>query len=371
MLSTLADKTGGFVIHQSTDTMEGLAKIGREQESFYVLGYTPPPSEEGTCHSLKVKVNRGGVNLRSRSSYCNARPSDLLAGNPIEKELENRASGTQQGNLAAAIQLPFFYTSENVARVNAAMEIALSNLKFEKLKGKPHAALHVLGTAYNTDGAVAARFSDTVNLDFDDQAAADQFKQNSYHYENQFEIAPGTYTLKVVFSSSRDTFGKLEAPLLVDAYRPSQFAVSSLALSTQFKRATNLDLSGGVSLLGDNIPLVASGMQVIPSGTNQFPKKQNAGFYCEIYEPLLVTPDPNTPLAVGIQVRVFERSTGAKKVDTGLIRIDIPPKSDTPAIRLGLKAPIEELEAGSYFLELTATDTSNKVAKRSTAFEIR
>ena len=93
VLGMLADKTGGFVVSASSDTMEGLGKIGREQEAFYVLGYTPPPSEEGTCHSLKVKVNRGGVNLRSRSGYCNARPSDLLAGNPVEKELETEPAG--------------------------------------------------------------------------------------------------------------------------------------------------------------------------------------------------------------------------------------------------------------------------------------
>jgi hypothetical protein len=370
-LATLADRTGGFVIRQSTDTMEGLAKIGREQESFYVLGYTPPPSEEGTCHSLKVKVNRGGVNLRSRSSYCNARPSDLLAGNPIEKDLESKAAGSQQGNLAAAIQLPFFYTAENVARVNAAMELTLANLKFEKLKGKPHAAIHVLGTAYTADGAVGARFSDTVNLDFDDQASADRIKEKPYHYENQFEIAPGQYTFKVVFSSSRDHFGKLETPLLVDPYQPGQFAVSALALSTQFKRTANLDLGGGVSLLGDNVPLLASGLQLIPSGTSQFVAKQNAGFYCEIYEPLLVTPDPNTTLAVGVEIKVFDRKTGLQKFDSGLVRIDIPPKSDSPVIRLGLKAPVDQLDAGSYFLELTATDTANKVAKRSAPFEVK
>ena len=371
ILATLADKTGGFVVHESSNVMEGLGRIGREQEAFYVLGYTPPSSEEGTCHSIKVKLNRGGINLRSRSGYCNARPADLLAGNPIEKQLETRAASSQPGNLAAAIQLPFFYSAENVARVNAAMEIALANLKFEKLKGKPHAAIHVLGTAFTPDGGVGARFSDTVNLDFDDQASADRFKEKPYHYENQFEVASGQYTLKLVFSSGRDNFGKLETPLLVEPYQPTQFAVSSLALSTQFRPAASVDLDGGVSLLGDNIPLVANGLQVIPSGANQFVKAQNAGFYCEIYEPLLVAPDPNTKLAVGIQVRVFDRKTGAQKSDSGVIRIDIPAKSETPVIRLGLKAPIADLDPGSYRLELTAMDSSSKLAKRSADFELK
>jgi hypothetical protein len=158
---------------------------------------------------------------------------------------------------------------------------------------------------------------------------------------------------------------------LVDPYQPTQFTVSALALSTQFKRVANLDLGGGISLLGDNIPLLASGVQVIPSGTNELIAKQNAGFFCEIYEPLLVTPDPNIKLAVGIELKVFDRKTGVQKFDSGLVRIDTPPQSDSPAIRLGLKAPVDQLEPGSYFLELTATDTANKVAKRSVPFEVK
>jgi len=38
------------------------------------------------------------------------------------------------GNIAATIQTPFFYTGPNVARVNVAMEIPASALKFEKEK---------------------------------------------------------------------------------------------------------------------------------------------------------------------------------------------------------------------------------------------
>ena len=43
---------------------------------------------------------------------------DLLAGNPIEKTLEARAASAQAGNIPASMQLPFFYTGTNTARVN-------------------------------------------------------------------------------------------------------------------------------------------------------------------------------------------------------------------------------------------------------------
>ena len=149
--------------------MAAWRRIGKDQNEYYILGYTPPDSEEGTCHTLKVKVDRGGTEVRARTGYCNAKPKDLLAGNSTEKTLEARAIAAQAGNVTASMHLPFFYTSPNVARVNVAMEIATDDLKFEKQKGKQHAAINVLGLAYLPDGSVGARFSDTLNLDFEDK----------------------------------------------------------------------------------------------------------------------------------------------------------------------------------------------------------
>src|SRR5262249_11298135 len=192
----LAEGTGGFVIRNTNDLLAGLQKIGREQSEYYLIGYTPPMSAEGSCHVLKVKVDRGGANVRSRTGYCNAKPQDLLSGNPIEKQLETRAAASQAGGIAANMQLPFFFTSSKVARVNVAMEIASQGIKFEKQKGKQHGEVNVLGIAYTPDGAVAARFSDTVKLDFEDKKEVENFQKKPLHYENQFDVASGKYNLK-------------------------------------------------------------------------------------------------------------------------------------------------------------------------------
>ena len=70
-----------------------------------------------------MKVDKGGSSIRSRSGYCNVRQVDVLAGKPAETELEAIAVGVSAGKLGAPLQLPFFYASPNVARVNVAMEI--------------------------------------------------------------------------------------------------------------------------------------------------------------------------------------------------------------------------------------------------------
>jgi len=366
----LAQGTGGFVIANTNDLLGGLQKIGKEQNLYYTLGYTPPESLEGSCHTLRVKVDRSGANVRFRTGYCNSRPQDLLSGNPVEKTLESRAAGAQAGNVAATMQAPFFYTSSNVARVNVAMEINAGNVKFEKVKNKLHAAIDVLGIAYLPDGSIGARFSDTVKLDFDDKKEIDQLKESPLHYENQFDIASGKYNLTVVFSSGGEGFGKLQVPLVVEPYEPKDFNLSGLALSKQARRTADLGALLDASLLDDRTMLIVNNIQIVPTGSNRFKKSEQALLYFEIYEPLLVTPDPQNQTAVAIQMRIVDKKSGEQKVDTGLMRIDLPKEPGNPVIPLGEKMPVNTLTPGSYTLELLAADTAGKDFKRTVDFEI-
>ena len=369
MMQMLADGTGGFVIKNTNDLFAGLEKIGKEMDEFYILGYTPPESEEGTCHALRVKVDQGGTSVRSRSGYCNAKPHDLLAGNPVEKTLESRAAASQAGNVAATIQLPFFYTGANVARVNVAMEIPADALKFEKVKGKFHAEMNVLGIAYNADGSVGARFSDTLKRDFDDKKQVEAFQQAPFHYENEFEVASGHYNFKVVFSAGGSSFGKIETPLNIDPWA-SQFGLSGLALSKQIRQQAAMAQGLDASLIEDRVPLITQGVQVIPFGSNKFSKTEPVLFYAEIYEPLLQSDDPKNKPQVGITIRVLDRKTKDQKFTTGLMRLEFSDKGDNPTIPIAERVPLDTIAAGQYTVELQARDTAGKTATRTADFDL-
>ena len=106
----LADGTGGFVIVNTNDLLGGMQKIAKEMNEFYLIGYTPPNLEDGkeTCHTIRVKVDKGGNTVRARTGYCNAKLKDVLAQTPTEKTLENRATAEQTGTIAASMQAPYF-----------------------------------------------------------------------------------------------------------------------------------------------------------------------------------------------------------------------------------------------------------------------
>jgi hypothetical protein len=368
VLFALAEGTGGFVIANNNDLLGGLEKIAKEQNEYYILGYTPTDTPEGSCHTLRVKVDRGGTNVRSRSGYCNVRPVDLLAGNPVEKNLESRAAGTQAGNVTASMQAPFFYTGPNTARVNVAMEIPPEAVTFEKEKKKFHSVLNVLGIAYKPDGTVGARFSDAVKLDMDNKKELEAFKEQPFHYESQFEVAAGQYTLKVVFNSGGDSFGKLEVPLTIDPYDGKQFSLSGLALSKQIHPAAEMQTGLDAELLEGRTPLVTKGMQMTPAGSTRFKKTDMSGVYVEIYEPLLATPNPPV---VGLQLRILDRKSGEQKQDSGLVNMAAFIQTGNPVVPVGLKLLAESLAPGAYRVELQARDSAGKTSVlRSADFDL-
>lgn len=364
VLYALANGTGGFVILNTNDLLGGMEKIAKELSEYYILGYTPADTPEGICHTLRVKVDRGDTVVRSRTGYCNVKPADMLAGKPIEKELENQANGAQSGTIQGSIETPYFYTSANTARVNVAIDIAAGSIKFEKIKGKQHATLNVLGIAYKADNSAAARFSDSVDLDFDGKKEAEEFAKQPFHYENQFDVASGEYKLKVVFSSGGEAFGKLEIPLSVDAYDGKQFVLSSMALGKNVRRVSEMATGLDAELMEDHTPLVTRGMEIVPAASYRFKKSDNAVLYTELYEPLLTG---STPPQVAIDLKVVERNSGQAKFDTGLQNIGSFVQKGNPVIPIGMKLPVNTLDPGSYRAEMSAADSAGNKAKIRTA----
>jgi hypothetical protein len=248
------------------------------------------------------------------------------------------------------------------------MDIPPENFHFDKDKGKYHAELNVLGIASLPDGTVGARFSDRVKLDLEKDEWKD-FQKNPYHYENQFDAAPGTYNLAVVLSAGSDSFGKVESPLKIDSYDGKQFAIGAAVLTNDAQpiseAADSADLDA--TLLEDHTPLVVKGMQIVPQAVNQFKKKDEVVVYSEIYEPLLTTANP--PRVV-MGYKIYDASN--KQVFfTGSVSADDFIHKGNPVIPVGLKVPIKDLPPGKYRLEMLAIDAVGRQAiGRPAEFEV-
>ncbi|MGO9588824.1 MAG: VWA domain-containing protein [Candidatus Acidiferrales bacterium] len=356
VMYALADGTGGFPILNTNDLLGGLAKIAQEQDEYYFLGYAPSDSPDGSCHTLRVKMDQGGYKVRARTGYCTMKPKDMLAGKPVEKDLEADATKAAAGEIGGTIETPFFYTSPSEARVNVTMDIPSSSVQFNKEKGKYHADIDVLGIAYAPDGSVGARFSDQLTYDFEKDEWK-HFLESPMRYENQFAIAPGKYRLTVVLSGGGKDFGKYEEPLEIDPY-DGKFSLSAIALSNHVQLEAGMGADIEADLLADRTPMIVNGVQVVPSGSNRFKKTDAIALYAQVYEPKLA--DPNPP-AIRLAYRVIDVKTGKQVYMQSNINPAPSIQKGNPVVPIGLMVPVKDIPAGNYRLDLQAYDTSGAI----------
>ena len=190
-------------------------------------------------------------------------------------------------------------------------------MAFNKDKGKYHSNVNVLGIAYKPDGTVGARFSDTLDLEMEKDQAKD-FAKHPYHYENQFDAAPGTYKLTVVFSAGGENFGRFETPLVIEPYDGKKFTLGGVVLSKNSSGWTRSLRTWMQRLLEDHTPLIVKGMQVTPAAGKQFKKTDNLVLYSELYAPLLKS---ETPPRVGAGYRIFDKAN-KEVLFTGVVPLD-------------------------------------------------
>jgi hypothetical protein len=67
---------------------------------------------------------------------------------------------------------------------------------------------------------------------------------------------------------------------------------------------------------------------------------------------------------------LVDRKTGEQKVDSGVLEVANFIHAGSPVIPVGMKLPLASLAAGSYRVELTASDSAGKSMARSADFEI-
>jgi len=369
VLYALAKGTGGFQIVNTNDFLQGLNKIAKEMDEYYNLGYAPPSQvHDGSYHRIRIKVERTGVDIRYRTGYYDIKSPDLLRGTPEGNALEARIDSPQAGEIPVSVSTPYFYVEPGVARVNLAMSVPGSAIDFEKRKGVFHSDVHVLGIAYRLNGSIAARFSDTVKLDYQKNEVKDLGKR-SFDYQNTFKIVPGSYTLKLVLSAGGEKFGKYEVPFYVQPFTGANLSLAGPALGEKFVPTSQLAAQMDAALMEDRTPLMFKDMELVPSTSYRFAQKSPPMVYVEVYEPEL---KGGLVPRVGLLFDIVDRKTNKSAYSSNTILINDFIQPGNPLVPFGFKLPVEQLQAGDYRVDIKARDDEGNVSTmRSADFSIQ
>lgn len=217
IIRDIATGTGGKYTPPGTyDMADYLGALAAEQSGHYLLSYAPSAAAaDKPCHKVIVKVDRRGLDVDARDSYCMAGQSTARSLKPAQRALDARTASGVPGNIAAAMQLSWFYSKPGAAMLDIALDIDPRSMK---MRGKLQGEFNLLGIAYRQDGSVATRIPDDVELNFDTPAQLDAFLKTPYHYSKQFSIAPGQYRFLMAVGSGDKAFGSAEEPLDIELW---------------------------------------------------------------------------------------------------------------------------------------------------------
>ncbi|HEX3748585.1 MAG TPA: hypothetical protein VHW09_31875 [Bryobacteraceae bacterium] len=353
---SLAEVTGG---HELT----ALDPLTREENETYRLAIVPHVTGEGTCHDLKVTVDRPDAKVFGRNLFCNvAEPATTaVVVQPRDAGLDTLAASDKTGQTAASASVPYFYEPNGVARVNMALDIPSPVLDPTDWNGKVHAEMNVLGVAYAAgSGEVAARFTHKMTFDFETRAQFDNFLRKPLHCEQQFEIVPGDYQFKVVFQSAKDRFGAVETPLAIQPFAKTQLSLSAIALSRDVQPITSEDEEAAAD--AGEAPLTFRGNRIAVSGSDVLPKGGAPEAYFEIY-----TPVETAAARLSMRLRVLDAG-GQERWTSGDVDLSSLVKIGSHVIPVALRLPLAGLPPGAYRGELTVKDSAGGQAVREITF---
>jgi VWFA-related protein len=283
-LKSLALENGGSTI--GTDIDVELGRLDQQISNYYILGFqSNNPKRDGAFRKVEVKTELKGVALKPQAGYTDRRPIDVLASSRQEKTLL-----TALATPSAASQLPvnfrpiLFYDSPQIARILIATRIRMEKTAFRKKGNQMGTDLNVMGVAYAEDGSTAARFSETLPINFD-QEKEPEYRKANIAYRNYFRLRPGKYRLRLAVLDDSDNLGATEQVLEIPPLPDKGFAGSSIIIAEQTTSLPDFIKNLQAQLLDDSALLLYSGAQIEPSVENRVPVNSNIAVMFRVYNP--------------------------------------------------------------------------------------
>jgi hypothetical protein len=196
-----------------------------------------------------------------------------------------------------------------------------------------------------------------VDLDYEKDEKKEVTK-TPFDYQHSFKIAPGEYTFKLVLSAGGGKFGKYIVPLIVDPFSGKQFTLSGPAFGDRFVPSPLSSADIDQTLIEGSAPMVANGMQVVPSSNNHFKKDMQPVVYVEVYDPILRSSSPQ----MGILYNIVNRRTKQKVYSSNTLPINQYVHQGSPLVPVIFSLPMDKLPVGDYRMEIWGRDSAENVS---------
>ena len=196
----LAKDSGGFAIENRNDLGGGLARIGAEARSYYLLGYAPPKrAADGRFHSIEVKLARPGVVIRARRGYYSPGKNDAARAEGRDAAIQRALDAPfdlAQLPLRAVAQA-FGDAGSGKTRVLITVEADIRALAFAEKGGTSRDTLETLLVVADRGSFDHTRFDQQYEMAFQPETRA-RYERDWFAITRELPLLPGSYQAKLV-----------------------------------------------------------------------------------------------------------------------------------------------------------------------------
>ncbi len=379
-----AANTGGHAIVNTEDFGAGITQIFEENGSYYLLGFQPAVARtDGSLHRVEVKVNRPGVEVRTRSGYYAP-----TAGGSKSKAPPSALSKAIAGLLPDA-SLPMHVVLAPFVVPGSASQTVAVVLGIQQEAGAPTRdrrteTVELQVSAFTPEGA--ARGSKRQNAQVVLRAGATG--EVRFEVLSRIDLNPGRYQIRLAaHDTSADKSGSVYGDVEVPDFNSADMSLSGLALSVSPALA---------SAPKDGVAPV---LPIVPTAEREFLASNKVTAFARVYES---NRRAATPVALAIRITdehdrvVFERpqtiaadrfggavdsAADAAPAPIGRSGVDArrgspapPPAPGTDpgprAAEVRFEIPLERLGPGAHLLTFEAT-SGRVVARRDVRFVVK
>jgi len=348
-LRTVALNTGARAVVDTNDFDPGVQAIFEENAAYYLLGYqSTDPQRDGKFRRIDVRVNRPGVEVRTRSGYRAERDSDArrkaeLAKSPLGAALAGVLPKSDLPLQVTAAPFPLPGRRESAVAIVVAVR---QPLRPDEQRHVEKVDLQV--SAYNVDG----RHFGSRRLIANVAIRAGASGLAAYEVLSRLDLRPGRYQLRIAANvGSLSTSGSLYYDVDVPDARNAPFMLSGVVLTSPAAPiAAPPDAFKGV-------------LPVVPTSLREFSRSDRAAAFVRVYR---------TSRARDASAEVRARLVD----DAGAVVMDHTPslapaaftKEGTADVSIDL--PLAQLRAGSYLLSIE-TGAADAPVRRDIRFQVR
>jgi VWFA-related protein len=240
-LNYVSRETGGFTVVNTNDLNIGIEEALYDQQSYYLLGFDPDSEKfDRRRHSIKVKVNRPGLTVRTRSGFFGVSDSEPDNSPPAppktrgQQILSALIAPMGARDLSLRMTPYFFNSSKEGPIVRALFHIDCSKLTFKDgPDGQKRLNLDLAAFAFDEEGITADLTAHRLALNFDEKRYREALAEG-LAYRADFQLKkPGAYQFRAVLrDDASGRTGSASQFIRLPDLNKNRLALSGLVMTT-------------------------------------------------------------------------------------------------------------------------------------------